>query len=203
MRAASALALLVLAAAAHARPLATQAPQTVYDAVAGLPEVSDVFAMIKEAGLDAQFKNPKLGVTVFVPTNAALARALALAGGAAGGPPAVASDRALVQQALAYHLLNAPLSASDFPRGASLQPTVLGGALLQVSRDAGGGLAANGYRVVRPDVRAGQSVVHVVDGFLVAPTLLPALAEVVGAAAVARLVPAGVAAAAAALLSGL
>lgn len=55
---------------------------------------------IQQVGLDAEFKNPKLAATLFIPTNEAFAKVLK-----ALGASAAASNATVVKDALNYHML--------------------------------------------------------------------------------------------------
>ena len=156
-----------------------------------------MFNKIVELGLEQPFKNPRLGVTLFLPNNEAFKRVVA----AVEGSPKVLTNATLVKQAMYYHIINRPRKARDFAAGTSQVPTALGGQKLIVTsnkaRGGDGALKVGAYNVVTRDIKAGKSVVHVIDGFLVAPSLIPTMLQATTEAAAARGAVNGAAAAAA------
>jgi uncharacterized surface protein with fasciclin (FAS1) repeats len=108
-----------------------------------------VFNKIVEVGLDKQFKNPRLGVTAFIPSNAAFDSIVK----AIGGNPALMGNATLIKAAMGYHIINKPRKSKDFPRGTSTQETSLPGSKISVTVEGdtfkvwGPGGATGGPRV--------------------------------------------------------
>lgn len=173
-----ATALLVLAACAHGaaarkQPKDLQQPRTLYDIVSTMPEVSHIFQKVVEVGLDKQFQKPNLGITAFIPSNKAYDKITALV----GNDPTILSNTTIIKAALAYHIINKPLEKEQFPQGISSMPTALGQAVTVTVNDKTNTFKVGAYNVTVPDIQAGKSVIHVIDGFLIAPSLLPTLIE--------------------------
>lgn len=164
---------LLLVACAHLAA-ARQPQATLYDVVKSRPELSQVFAKIEKFGLGKQFQNPKLGITAFIPSNDAydkIAKAI-------NDNPAILDNAPLITQALAYHILNKPYEAEDFKKGTSTHLTALPNSPIAVQYDPKSSLFKVGaYNVVERNIKAGRSVIHVIDGFLVAPALMPQLVK--------------------------
>jgi hypothetical protein len=198
------------------------------------PQVSKVFNKIVEVGLDKQFKNPRLGVTAYIPNNDAYDAIVK----AIGNNQALMNDANLIKAAMGYHIINKPRKSKDFPRGASSQETSLPGSKISVTVDdsnykvrgrspargraralgraaplreraarllAGPALESRlpsslrapspppdppppphpqvgSYNVVKRDIDAGRSVVNIIDGFLIPPSLVPTMLEATRAA---------------------
>jgi hypothetical protein len=148
---------------------------------------------VEQFGLAKQFQNPKLGITAFVPNNDAYDRISK----AINNNPAILDNSAIITQALAYHILNKPLTTEDMPRGVKSYLTALPNQPVAVQfNDKANLFKVGAYNVVERNIQAGRSVIHVIDGFLVAPSLMPTLVKALreSKAAAAEAAPAAAAA---------
>ncbi len=127
----------------------------------------------------SQFQKPKLRITAFVPTNEAYQKLLK----SIGYSRALSDDKTVIKRVLGYHILNQPVLAKEFDLGLSKWPTALPGAEIRVTKDDDGVLRIGPYRVVRSDVLGGRSVMHLIDGVLISPEMVPALMQATRAAA--------------------
>jgi uncharacterized surface protein with fasciclin (FAS1) repeats len=157
------------------------------DAVASRPDLSLLVAAVEAAGLTAQFSSPDLPATIFAPTNGAMERAIkSLSGGGGGDGPAapqlLRQNRAVLFDVLRYHVVpGAPVWTLDRLRAADghgspplrLMTLLPGASALEVGASPSDGsvlvVGASGTvaRVVDGDVRAGASVLHVIDEVLI------------------------------------
>jgi transforming growth factor-beta-induced protein len=73
----------------------------------------------------------------------------------------------LLTQVLSYHIIPSVIRSADIPNGATAVTTLEGSNVTVVK--TGNRVTVNGARVIRADVAAGLSVVHVIDAVLVPP----------------------------------
>jgi len=149
------------------------------------PQLSSVFQKIQEIGLDKPFQNPKLGVTVFIPNNAAYDRIMS----AIGYNPSLVNNATIIKQAMYYHIVNKARKSRDFPRGTEPQATSLTGSKVMVTSDPNT-FKIGGYNVLTRDIKAGKSYLNIIDGFLIPPSLIPTMLEATRAAAAKSSAPA-------------
>ena len=141
-------------------------PPTIVD-LAGYAGLDSLLATVGVADADAS--NPMIGsalssagtLTVFAPTDGAFTAAAAVTAGL--------SD-AQLGTVLTYHVVAgaAPILSTDLSAGAV---ETLQGEDVTIALD--GGATVNGVDILIADVVATNGVVHVIDGVLVPPTLLP------------------------------
>jgi len=137
---------------------------------------------VEQSGLARQFLKPKLKITAFVPTNEAFAKLAQ----SVGYDKATLDDKSLIKRMMALHIINQPLKAEDFDLGLSVWPSALGGQEIRVVKDDDGNLRVGPYKVLQTNILGGKSVMHIIDGFLIAPQLIPNLLEATRDAAAAK-----------------
>ncbi|EJD48452.1 FAS1 domain-containing protein, partial [Auricularia subglabra TFB-10046 SS5] len=135
-------------------------PATLAD-VAQANNLSTVLEAVQQAGLTETLTGAK-GITVFAPTNEALATALAALGNV--------TDRSLIATVLQNHVINGTTVYStqlskDYTSAAGqpLKFTVDGGTVTVHSGDDSSKISA---KIVRSDVLAENGVIHVIDAVL-------------------------------------
>jgi uncharacterized surface protein with fasciclin (FAS1) repeats len=149
---------LTTASAAPARP-ATATPNIVQTAVkAG--SFTTLVKLVKQAGLVGTLSG-KGPFTVFAPTDAAFAKVpkATLA--------ALAKDKAKLKAVLLYHVVKGKVTAAKVVKLDSA--TTLEGADVSIAVK-GGKVYVGGARVVTPDVKASNGVIHVIDKVLLPPS---------------------------------
>lgn len=165
------------------------------DAVASRRDLSLLVAAVEAAGLTAQFSSADLPATIFAPTNAAMERAIKSLSSGDGGSAATTTppeqllraNRAVLFDVLRYHVVpGAPVwtldrlrAAADDGGGAHAgRPPLRLMTLLPGASALGVGVLSDGTvlvacssgtvaRVLDGDIRAGASILHVIDEVLV------------------------------------
>ncbi|MEZ4487598.1 MAG: fasciclin domain-containing protein [Cyanobacteriota/Melainabacteria group bacterium] len=98
--------------------------------------------------------------TVFAPSDAAFAKL----------PKAeveeLLSDRDKLREVLKYHVVKGRVSAEDLAQKRSI-PTIQGEFLMVDSKDDGGTIVVDGAIVTKPDIKAGNGIIHEIDFLLV------------------------------------
>ncbi|KAG2427846.1 hypothetical protein HXX76_012167 [Chlamydomonas incerta] len=136
-------------------------------------------AGIRVSGLEATL-NSTTGpnITLFAPTDAAL---LEMTAALNSTPNVLVTLGPKVAPIFAYHAISTPLLAADIPVGDTSRPTLNAGLNLTVSKAANGSVVVRGLgsdaNVIRTDILASGSVVHIVDR-----VLIPFFANVASAA---------------------
>jgi uncharacterized surface protein with fasciclin (FAS1) repeats len=155
------------ASAAPSEPAAQKA--TIVGVAAADKRFSTLVSLVKQAGL-VKTLNGKGQFTVFAPTNAAFA---ALKRNAPETFDAVTSDKKLLQSVLTYHVVG-----KRIPSTAAVAVAKKNGSVKTVQGESielslkGGKLYLNGSsRVVVPDVKATNGVIHVINAVIVPPSL--------------------------------
>jgi uncharacterized surface protein with fasciclin (FAS1) repeats len=159
----------VSASSAPARAGESGASKTIVGVASGDKRFSTLVALVKQAGL-AKTLSGKGQFTVFAPTNAAFAK---LKRTAPDTFAAVAGDKALLTQVLTYHVLPkyVPSSAAvaAAKKHASVKTAQGEPITLSIRR---GKLTLNGTsRVIVPDVKASNGVIHAIDTVIVPPSM--------------------------------
>jgi uncharacterized surface protein with fasciclin (FAS1) repeats len=129
-------------------------------------------ALAKQAGLAGKLSAPG-NLTVFAPTDKAFA---ALKKSNPALYAKVASDKSLLQAVLTYHVVGKriPAVAATAAAKKGLKVKTLQGERIALSFK-GGKIVLNGTaRVVIPDVKASNGVIHAIDAVLVPPSLTQA-----------------------------
>jgi uncharacterized surface protein with fasciclin (FAS1) repeats len=160
---------LLVSAAPAAQSAPTASKKTVVAVAAGDKRFSTLVALVKQAGL-VKTLSGKGPFTVFAPTNAAFAK---LKRTAPETYAAVAGDKALLTQVLTYHVLGKRVPSTAAVAAAKKQASVktVQGEAIKLSLK-GGKLTLNGSaRVIVPDVKATNGVIHAIDTVIVPPSL--------------------------------
>jgi uncharacterized surface protein with fasciclin (FAS1) repeats len=121
-------------------------------------------AAVKAAGL-VDTLSGKGPFTVFAPTDAAFAKAPAGIVETLLKP----ENKAALVKVLTYHVVAGKVEAKDIKDGSVLVKTVDGGSI-KVTKSAKGVVIDNS-KVVTPDVKASNGVIHVIDTVLLPPDL--------------------------------
>ena len=114
-------------------------------------------SLLKQAGLAKTLKG-KGPYTVFAPTDAAFAKV------PKATLDALAKDKAKLRSVLLYHVAKGKLTAAKVVKRRSIK--TLNGQRVRV-RVRGGKVCVGGARVVTPDVRASNGVIHVINKVLI------------------------------------
>lgn len=154
---------LALAIAVMAVPaVAAAAPQKdIVETAAGAPQFSTLVSLVKDAGLVGALSGDT-DLTVFAPTNAAFAKVpkKTLNG--------LAADRKMLRKVLLYHVVAGKLTAAKVVKRS-------GAKTLEGSRVAftvkGDKVFVNNARVITPDIRASNGVVHAINRVLLPPSM--------------------------------
>src|SRR6201996_6380535 len=126
---------------------------------ASSPQLSTLVKLVKSAGL-VKALSGSAKLTVFAPTNAAFAKV----------PKAtlkkLATHKKMLAAVLEYHVVKGALTAAQVERKHSLK--TLEGAKLTV-KVKHGSVFINQAKVVTPNVKASNGIVHVINGVLIPP----------------------------------
>jgi uncharacterized surface protein with fasciclin (FAS1) repeats len=154
---------LIVAAAALAVPMASTAAaapsKDIVETAAGATQFSTLVSLVEDAGL-ASTLSGNANYTVFAPTNAAFAKV----------PKktlnALAADRKLLRKVLLYHVVPGRLPASKVLMSDSAKTAE--GAKVRFSVK-GKAVYVNDARVITPDIRCSNGIVHAIDSVLLPP----------------------------------
>lgn len=136
---------------------------SVMDVLSADPQFAGFAELLRQAELEAELRGPG-PYTVFAPTDAAL--------GPAGSPQreALAADKEKLRTVLRYHLTGGRRTAAEVADAPEL-PTLAEGKSLRITavkapdpKDSQ--LMVDTATVVRPDVQAGNGVIHGIDQVL-------------------------------------
>ncbi len=159
------LAVLVACCAIAAIPVASAAAHrsaktpNIVGLAASSPQLSTLVKLVKEAGL-VNALSGKTKLTVFAPTNAAFAKVPKATLAALG------KNKKLLAKVLEYHVVAGALTAAQIEKKTSLK--TLEGATVSV-KVAGGSVYINKAKVVTPNLKASNGIVHVINGVLIPP----------------------------------
>ena len=151
---------LLLPSAAAAQPA-----EDLMTTLAASPDLSRFTQLLQTSGVADTLRQPG-PYTVWAPVNGAFEKL------PSGALASLTTDPARLREVLTYHVGLQPVTAAEIVQ----VPTVrtLEGEAIQV-RAVGGSVKLNDATVTRPDVRASNGIIHVVDGLLLPPSLaLPA-----------------------------
>lgn len=155
---------LAVAIAVLAMPaLASAAPKKdIVETAAGAPQFSTLVSLVEDAGLVGALSGDA-NLTVFAPTDAAFAKV----------PKktlnALAADKKLLRKVLLYHVVAGKLTAAKVVKRAGAK--TLEGSRVEFSVRNGGKVFVNDARVITPDIRASNGVVHAINRVLLPPGL--------------------------------
>lgn len=150
--------LLMASAALSFCPMASAGAKDIADTIAAAPELSAFHSAITEAGLiDLLRSNGPL--TVFVPTNEAFARL------PAGTMAALLKPERKIQliKLLKYHIVPAQIPTGEIARKEYTVKSLAEKELLLDGDEPDEGIKINKGKVVKPDIKADNGVIHYVD----------------------------------------
>ena len=137
---------------------AAQPTKDIVETAAATPKFSTLVSLVKKAGLVGALSGEQK-TTVFAPTNAAFAKV----------PDetldALANDRAKLRQVLLYHVVPGSLPAAKVVKRDGARTAEGARVSFEVR---GKRVYVNDARVITPDIRASNGIVHAID-----PVLLP------------------------------
>jgi transforming growth factor-beta-induced protein len=165
------VAIVALAAtAAIAAPAAKAKPKNIVQTAVGAKQFTTLVSLVKQAGLAGTLSKPG-NYTVFAPTDKAFAKLERT------NPDLfekVTSDRALLRTVLTYHVLPRRVPATAALAAAQKEAkvkTVQGERIALSVRN--NRIVLNGAaRVILPDVKASNGIIHAIDTVIVPPSLL-------------------------------
>lgn len=152
-------------------PPALSPNTTIAGIASGVPELSTLLAAVSLCPdlLDAA-SDSETSVTLFAPTNSAFSDLLEQL----NVTSALEIDNSLLCGILSYHLSPSIYFFDDIPSSQILVPSLLDGAILLLEKNSTTAIiTVNNATVITPDVRAGWSLVHVIDQVLLPSHLLP------------------------------
>jgi len=156
----TALAALTLAVpAATAAPTHAEATPSIATIAAASPQFSTLLSLVKKAGLAGTLSQPG-AYTVFAPTNAAFAKV------PKATLNALAKNPAQLKRVLLYHVVTGKIPAAKVVTLTSAK--TLAGPTVKI-RVTGETVRVNSAKVTKPDVKASNGVVHVIDRVLLPP----------------------------------
>jgi uncharacterized surface protein with fasciclin (FAS1) repeats len=146
------------AAPAGARPLAdTAAKKDIVQTAAAAGKFTTLVSLVKQAGLAKTLKGDG-PFTVFAPTDKAFSKV------PASTLEALGKDRKKLRAVLLHHVASGRLSAAKVVKRHSIR--TLNGDRVRV-RVRNGRVYVGGARVLTPDVKASNGVIHVIDKVLI------------------------------------
>ena len=147
----------VLAPAASAEPAAGESDIVSTAVAAG--QFTTLASLLQAAGLVDTLKTGG-PFTVFAPTDAAFAKV------PKATLDALAADPAKLKAVLLYHVVQGSVASGDVVKLTSAK--TLNGANVAI-KVTGGSVFLNGAKVVTPDVKASNGIIHVIDSVLLPP----------------------------------
>jgi uncharacterized surface protein with fasciclin (FAS1) repeats len=156
---------LIAAVAALAIPVSSAAAaapsKDIVETAAGAPQFSTLVSLVKKAGLVGTLSG-KTKYTVFAPTNAAFAKV----------PKktlnALLADKAMLKQVLLYHVLPGSVPAAKVLKTSSAK-TAEGSSVEFTVK--GKNVFVNDAKVITPDIRCSNGIVHAINKVLIPPGL--------------------------------
>ena len=136
--------------------------QTIAGIAAGNPDFSTLVAALDAAGLVETF-NGKKHYTVFAPTNAAFAKALADLGMTA---EQLLGNKELLTSILLYHVTNGDRNSKSVVSAKKIKMLDKNNAEIMVKAD---GAYINNAKIVTADIMAKNGIIHVIDYVLLPP----------------------------------
>jgi uncharacterized surface protein with fasciclin (FAS1) repeats len=144
-------------AVASAKPQASEAD--IVGTAVGAGDFKTLASLLQAAGLVETLQGPG-PFTVFAPTDAAFAKV------PKATLDALAADPAKLKAVLLYHVVAGSVPAADVVKLTSAK--TVNGASVAIKVD-GGSVFVNGAKVVSPDVKASNGIIHVIDTVLLPP----------------------------------
>ena len=136
--------------------------QTIAGIAAGNPDFSTLVAALDAAGLVETFNGDK-HYTVFAPTNAAFAKALADLGVT---PEQLLGNKELLTSILLYHVTNGDRNSTSVVSAKKIKMLDKNDAEIVVKTD---GAYINNAKIVTADIKAKNGIIHVIDYVLLPP----------------------------------
>ena len=140
-----------------AEPARASASKDIVQTAVAAGQFKTLASLLKQAGLAGTLK-AKGPYTVFAPTDAAFAKVPKATLNALG------KDKAKLRSVLLYHVAKGRLNAAKVVKRSSVK--TLNGKSLRV-RVSDGKVTVGGARVVTPDVKASNGVIHVINKVLI------------------------------------
>eukprot|EP00803_Ostreobium_quekettii_P006040 evm.model.scf_2355.1 EVM.evm.TU.scf_2355.1 scf_2355:2940-7233(-) len=149
--------------------------KSVFETARSHPDLGPLVTAMRKGEVDEIFSDEEQVVTVFAPTAAAFEMLEKRLGSKAG----LLDDPSFLQQVLAYHTTLSPLFLEDMSNGDSIPATIATATGLEASKGTlkvfetsdGAGIGVKGYRnkgtILEADLKACNSVVHVIDKVLI------------------------------------
>ncbi len=144
----------------------------------GNKNFSTLVALVKQAGLVKTLSgliknkniNSKVPLTIMAPTNAAFAK---LKKTAPATFKAVTTDKALLTKVLTYHVIPFEMSAASAIRNAkdNVRVATVQGEPIALSLKGGALFANRNAKVIAPDVKCSNGVIHGINNVLVPPSV--------------------------------
>ena len=143
--------------------VASAAPQkNIVETAAGAPQFSTLVSLVEDAGL-VKALSGDTNLTVFAPTNAAFAKVPKKT------LDALAADKKLLRKVLTYHVVAGKLPAAKVVKRAGAK--TLEGSRVKFTVRKSGAVFVNDARVITPDIRASNGIVHAINRVLLPPNL--------------------------------
>jgi uncharacterized surface protein with fasciclin (FAS1) repeats len=143
-----------------AAPANAQSATTIVEVAASDPQFSTLVGLAQKAGLRDTLSSGRL--TVFAPTNAALARV------PKATLDALAANPARLRAVLTYHVAQGRLTAANVVRRSRIR--TVNGASVRVSVRGRRVFLNRTTRIRKTNIRASNGVVHVIDRVLLPPS---------------------------------
>lgn len=141
---------------------AAAAPQkNLVETASSAPQFSTLVSLVKQAGLVKTLSGTK-NFTVFAPTNAAFDKVPKKT------LDALLDDRALLRKVLLYHVVPGKLNSGKVVKRAGAKTAE--GSRVEFSV-RGKKVFVNQARVITPDIRASNGIVHAINAVLIPPNL--------------------------------
>ncbi len=141
-----------------AAPATIEAPPTLSEALADIPELSSLADALRQAELETALESTE-AITLFAPNNAAFAAL----------PTTVATDlyaedNELLSELLQYHVITRSIPAAEVGFNTSL--VTLLGETVTVEEDTGGQIRVGGAQLVTTDIAIDNGTIHIIDSVL-------------------------------------
>ena len=155
-----ALAAVVIAAGASTAPAQTRTDANIVQTAVAAEQFKTLTKLLSRAGLVGTLQQPG-PYTVFAPTDAAFKKV------PKSTLKMLLHNRAKLKAVLLYHVVSGNVTAADVVKLNSAK--TLNGKSVRI-RTAGTNVFVNSAKVTKPDVKASNGVIHVINRVLIPPT---------------------------------